>query len=149
MSEEENEDKTTDSDKTGNKQKGSDFWSLWPKRTGQMTSPKQKRSRKLFTKSVFISDSDKVGVTMAQMSKSIDGSLTETTAPHDLPKIVVTPAKRDRSRSSTGSHERSGKSTPVDLLQCLAVPSSPSSDNVYVLAGKGKLGFEWVILQKK
>ena len=103
MSEEENEDKTTDSDKTGNKQKGSDFWSLWPKRTGQMTSPKLKRSRKLFTKSVFISESDKVAVTVAQMSKSIDGSLNETTAPHDLPKIVVTPAKRDRSQEHLGS----------------------------------------------
>ena len=97
MSEEENEDKITDTDKREPKQKGSDFWSLWPKRTGQMTSPKLKRSRKLFTKSVFISDSDKVAVTVAQMSKSIDGRLNETTAPPDLPKIVVTPAKRDRS----------------------------------------------------
>ena len=136
MSEKQDDETIEEQSKAETKQ-GSDFWSLWPKRTGQM-SPKMKRSRKLFSKSVFISDSDKVAVTVAQMSKSIDGSLNETTKPANLPKIVVTPANRDGSRSSTGSRETSEKSTPGDLLQCLTVPSSPSAEDVYGLAGQGR-----------
>ena len=182
----------SDISKNGNKpeSKKTEFWSLWPKRTGQILSPKTRRSRKLFTKSVFISESDKVAVTVAQMSKSIDGSLGETSTPTTVPRIVITPATRDRSRSSPDtrdgsdnmdsaypdtrdgpatrnrsspdtrdrsypniSHrsfqdtsERSSldaevgpeKTSPAEFLQCLAVPSSPSSDNVYTLASKGR-----------
>ena len=147
MAEKENKVKEPDK-KTLNRQ-GSEFWLQWPK-PGEMSSPKKKRSRKLFTKSVFVSDSDKIAVTVAQMSKSIDGSLDETAKASNIPKIVITPATYGK--KSTTCHNQSekvnannlkinagsAKSTPVELLQCLAAPSSPSSDNVYMLASKGK-----------
>ena len=148
---EEIENKVKEPDKNVLQRQSSDFWLKWPK-PGKGSSPKMKRSRKLFTKSVFLSDSDKIAVTVDQMSKSIDGSLNDTLKPYNVPKIVITPATTDGKLRSSKCHKEeilkvserkfnanSPKSAPAKLLQCLSAPSSPSSDNIYMLADrKGK-----------
>ena len=113
---------------------------------GETLRKKQKRRRRLFTKSVFQSPSPDGDTAESRMTKSLNecdntGPRAGTPGEGDTPSIMITDAEdggeEDRDNGNSDDRETVATALSQTLSRCFISQSDSISSSVYIL-GKGK-----------